>query len=336
MGGTQHPLVSPTGGMPYPGPGGTLTSYPLSEPAFADQYVALVDNGYIAPTGTVRGDSTDPSGYNLVATYTPEEFWPTYGSRTFDQSVAVGAANLDNCVEGSSCTAHIYDGGPGPATKYVVFGYSQSARVATVEKRTLIARYGPGGTEDPATAPDVSFVLMANPNRPNGGVLERFNGLYIPILGVTFDGATPTDSCDAEGNNCQFPTADITQQYDGWADFPAYPLNLVADINAVAGIAYLHGHYDAVQVSNDTIDQGTYGDTHYYMIATKRLPILMPLAQIGVPDPILAVLDAPLRVIVEMGYDRTTSPGVATPAQLVRLKNPITGLVNLAIAIPTG
>ena len=53
----------------------------------------------------------------------------------------------------------------------------------------------------------VSFVLIGNPNRPNGGILQRFEGLTVPFAGITFDGATPT--------NTDFKTVDITRQYDG-------------------------------------------------------------------------------------------------------------------------
>lgn len=80
----------------------------------------------------------------------------------------------------------------------VIYGYSQSARIATIEKRHLAA-------ENPDLP--VSFVLIANPNRPNGGILQRFEGAYIPILGVTFDGATPTAT--------NVETVDVTRQYDG-------------------------------------------------------------------------------------------------------------------------
>ena len=62
--------------------------------------------------------------------------------------------------------------------------------------------------------------------------MARFPGLYIPILDLTFNGPAPTDT--------QFDTVEITRQYDGLADFPLYPLNLVADLNAVLGIIYVH------------------------------------------------------------------------------------------------
>jgi hypothetical protein len=135
----------------------------------------------------------------------------------------------------------------------------------------------------------VSFVLIGNPNRPNGGILERFEGLEIPILGVTFDGATPT--------NTDFKTFDITRQYDGWSDFPTNPLNPFATANAMAGIYYLHGDYQSVGLGN-ALYQGSYGDTDYYMIPSQRLPLLMPLEEAGVPSPVVTILDAPLRVLL--------------------------------------
>ena len=48
-----------------------------------------------------------------------------------------------------------------------------------------------------ATAPaDTNFILIANPMRPNGGILGRgFEGLTIPIFGITFYGPTQ-NSCD--------------------------------------------------------------------------------------------------------------------------------------------
>ncbi len=202
MGGTEHPLV----GEP---------------PDFVGPYTQGARDLYIAPTGAIRADSTDPNSYHLLAVATPEQFWPVAGASHFDSSVATGVANLTACLQGrSSCKADDLSGGSAPPTSdYVVYGYSQSARIATIVKRNLIASELDFGD----TTPDVSFVVASNPNRPNGGFLERFAGLHIPILDVTFDGATPTDSCDAGGTNCRFLTVDIARQYDGWADFPRRP-----------------------------------------------------------------------------------------------------------------
>ena len=225
MGGTQHPLVNPN--MQEPDVGGN-NSYALSEPEFANVYVPTVMGNYIAPTGSLRGDSTNQADYNRVAVYTPQEFFPTYGSMTFDDSVAVGRANLGNCLRGAPCVAHIYPDGPGATSDYVVLGYSQSAVVASLAKRDLI--------ENPDGAPeDMSIVILANPMRGNGGVLARgIDGLTIPIIGITFYGATPTNTCQTTDGQC-YRTVDVVQQYDALGgDLTAEPLNLLALTNSIA------------------------------------------------------------------------------------------------------
>ena len=53
--------------------------------------------------------------------------------------------------------------------------------------------------EEYADDPDAqtsTSIMVSNPMRANGGILGRgFEGLTIPIIGITFYGATPTDSC---------------------------------------------------------------------------------------------------------------------------------------------
>ena len=146
-----------------------------------------------------------------------EPLWKLSGlfDLTFDQSVQAGVADLE-----AAMADHGND-------HLVIYGYSQGAIIANVEKRKLAEQY-PAGTE----APDIDFVLSGDPNLPNGGLPARFPGLYIPILDWSFNGPEPTDT--------QFDTVVITRQYDGFADFPLYPLNLIADLNAVLGIVYVH------------------------------------------------------------------------------------------------
>ncbi len=275
---------------------------PSDSPDFVNGYVQDANNNYVTPTGYCGSTACTP-----VAVVTPEEFWPQFGTYTFDQSVAHGVTNLDQAIRTAP-----------PGSPIVVYGYSQSARIASIEKGILAA--------ENSTLP-VSFLLIANPNRPNGGILQRFQGTNIPILGVTFDGTTPTHT--------GFETVDITRQYDGWSDFPLNPLNPLATANAGFGIYYLHGDYASVGL-DDALYQGRYGDTDYYLIPADRLPLLMPLAQAGVPDPVLAVADAPLRVLVEAGYDRTISPGEPTKATLLYFPNPFQTGVDFIVAIPTG
>ena len=285
MGGTGHPL-----------------STPQDSPEFINSYTNDANNDYIVLTGFCGADSCTPT-----AVSTPEQFMPVSGTMPFDQSVGQGVSNLDQAINAQPAGESI-----------VVFGYSQSARIASIEKGNLAA----AGSTLP-----ISFVLIGNPNRPNGGILQRFEGLEIPILGVTFDGATPT--------NTDFKTVDITRQYDGWSDFPTNPLNPFATANAVAGIQYLHSDYQSVGLG-DALYQGSYGDTDYYMIPSQRLPLLIPLEQAGVPSPVVTIIDAPARVLVEAGYNRTISPGEPTKASIMYFPNPAKTGVNFIVAIPTG
>jgi PE-PPE domain-containing protein len=285
MGGTGHPL-----------------STPQDTPEFIDGYANDANNDYILLTGFCGTDACTPT-----AVSTPEQFAPVAGTMPFDQSVGQGVGNLDQAINAQPAGESL-----------VVFGYSQSARIASIEKGNLAA----AGSTLP-----VSFVLIGNPNRPNGGILQRFEGLSVPIAGITFDGATPT--------NTDFKTVDVTRQYDGYSDFPNNPLNPFATANAIAGIQYVHGDYQSVGLGN-ALYQGSYGDTDYYMIPSQRLPLLMPLDQAGVPSPIVTMLDAPARVLVESGYDRTISPGAPTTASIMYFPDPVKTGTNFIIAIPTG
>ena len=84
------------------------------------------------------------------------------------------------------------------------------------------------------------------------------------------------------------------------------------------------------------VGQEPYGDTDYYLITAPRLPLLMLLEQIGIPGPILAVADAPMRVMIEATYVREKSPGERVHFRLLPSANPIEYIGNLAGSIPVG
>jgi hypothetical protein len=293
-------------------------------PAFADTYDQAVG---------VTQTETD-----VLVPY-PASFWPISPpgfifSPTFDQSVAEGVRNLEgnNPQIPPEFTRPLNSTSEGD----VVWGYSQGATVVTQYKRDFNAAYDPTAVPT-AVAP--TFVLVANPNRPNGGILERGVAFgTIPILGVTFSGPTPTNTAGQPDGTVT--TYDIARQYEGVSDAPANPLNLAADANAIVGFALLHSQYpniDPADPPNNLINQGITGDTQYYLIATYPLPLLMPLAAIPVIGfPLADTLDPPLRVIVESAYDRNTAPGVPTPFNPLYFPDPVTFGTNLVTAIPVG
>jgi hypothetical protein len=234
-----------------------------------------------------------------------------------DESIAAGVSQLKT------------DAAADPAP--VIFGFSQGAAVVSEYKREFNAQYADAGAD--AGIPHPTFVMIGNIERPNGGFFERFVGLHVPYFDLTALGSTPTQTAGASTG--QVTTFDISGQYDPVSNFPAYPIDVVADVNAVLGFVYVHLNYSNLDMSSAVL-QAQVGDTDYLMIPSQRLPLLLPLRVIGVPDPILAVLDAPLRVLVEAGYDRTISPGQPTPAGLVPTAKPGTVLRNFLAAIPVG
>ncbi|CAN5441724.1 hypothetical protein BH11ACT7_BH11ACT7_39490 [soil metagenome] len=296
---------------------GTFTSDPDA------QYVAMAMNDFILPSRDDQNPPPTPDYNTAIPLDTPEQAWPITGlfDLVFGQSVQIGWDDLQAEI---AETTHATGGQP-----IIVFGYSQSAVISTHEKRRLDELYPVGGS-----APDIQFVMIGNLNRPNGGVMTRFQGAYIPFIDFYFDGPAPTDT--------NFQTVDIARQYDGFADFPLYPINLVADLNALLGILYVHTDYEAVSLDPADPDyvEGTvkqqYGDTTYYTIPTAALPLLQPLRDLGVPEPLMALVEPALRVIVEAGYDRTLNPGVPAPAQLIPKIDPGQFVEDFVAAVGQG
>lgn len=284
-------------------------------------YVAAIFNSYIRSNPLFS--SAIPQGL-----FTPEQFWPVtpqLGNMTFGQSVAQGVAILNNALLNPT-TGVLAQG-----NSALVFGYSQSATIATNEIAALMAAGSPYQGQ-------LSFMLVGNPNNPVGGILSRFPGFYIPFLDVAFNGATPPNS--------PYPTTIFTAQYDGIADLPQYPLNVISDLNAFMGYFFVHNTYPlmtAGQIAN-AVPLPTspgYTGTDYYMLMTQNLPLLDPIRAIPYAGPPIADIFQPdLRVLVDMGY-ADFGPGlnyanVPTPAGLFSIGNPFTIIPDLALGAVQG
>jgi hypothetical protein len=258
---------------------------------------------------------------------TPESFAST--------SMPTGLADLQAAIAAQQLN---YPGDP-----YLVEGYSQSAAIAMLEKTELMQA---------GQHPDVTFLVLGDLNRPNGGLDERFGGLYAPGAGLDFNGAEPTDA--------GIPTIDIANQYDFVADFPQFPINPVADLNSFLGFIYAHAAYgdgplpeeipaiwpaseplkgpfadQYVLGSTETVMQQD-GDTTFYFIPTTDLPLLDPLHSLGVPESVLNIIQPALQVIVEAGYDRSIPFGDPTPAELIPTLDPATFTLEFTNGVVQG
>ena len=318
-----------------------VTSAAIARADNADEPLnALMMGGTAMPTpsefwrDTIITDYIDPAtgqNYTPVLVPTPESAAST--------SIPVGLASLQAAMDQQPT------GQP-----YLIEGYSQSAQIAVDEKLDLIQAGNP--------PPDVTFLLLGSGNRPNGGFLERFDGLVIPgATGFDFNGAEPTAA------DVSIPTIDIANQYDGNADFPQYPINLLADLNAILGFIYEHAGYgdgplpepvpaiwppsdplppltgsfaDEYVLGSTQVVQQLDGDTTFYFIPTTDLPLLDPLRSLGVPEPVLQIFQPVLQVIVEAGYDRSIPFGDPTPAELIPTIDPATFILELANGVVQG
>ncbi|VBA45019.1 PE family protein PE3 [Mycobacterium attenuatum] len=309
--GRSSAVIAPTSNVMLSGnPVTALIMGGTGYPTFPAPVLAALDSAYIQP---IFGHN------NPIAQYTPEQWWPFIGHLSLDQSIAQGVTLLNNGINAELENRH----------DVVVFGYSQSAAVATNEIRALMAL-------PPAQQPDpgrLAFMMIGNINNPNGGILERYTGLYIPFMDVSFDGATPPNS--------PYQTHIYTGQYDGYAHNPQYPLNILSDINAFMGIRLVHNAYPvtAADVANAVplpTSPSYNGNTHYYMFLTQDLPLLQPLRDIPFVGPPLADLIQPdLRVLVDLGYGYGYAD-VPTPASLFAPVNPITVISHLATGAVQG
>jgi hypothetical protein len=233
-----------------------------------------------------------------------------------------------------------------PGQPYLVEGYSQSAAIAIDEKLALIQAGGP--------PPDVTFLVLGDPNRPDGGLSERFVGLDLPgvLVRTPFNGAEPTDA--------GIPTIDIANQYDTAADFPQFPIDPVSDLNSLFGLIYAHAAYgdgplpeeipaiwppseplagpyaDEYVLGSTEVVKQVDGDTTFYFIPTTELPLLDPLRSLGVPESLLNIVQPALQVIVEAGYDRSIPFGDPTPAELIPTIDPATFTLEFTNAVVQG
>jgi hypothetical protein len=233
---------------------------------------------------------------------------PLAGFPDLNTSVGQGMLILENAIATNMAAGDIS----------TVFGWSQSATISSLVMEQL------DPTGQPMPNDGLQFVLVGDPSAPNGGLLERFDGLNLPSLGLSFDGATPANS---------FPTDIYTLEYDGYADFPQYPINFLADLNALLGTIDIHGLYlnqglvppepgpTAEQIANATLLPGSALDgtadslTNYYMI--DETPPLVTLLS-GIPvigQPLADLLGPDLTVLINLGYG-ADNVGYSTPANV--------------------
>lgn len=248
--------------------GGSGTPFPPPD------FVANVVSKYVAPNFPV----------GLVqALFMPAGEYPDSGIKDLMQNISIsrGVIALNNSIQQQLAAGNTVN----------VLGYSQGANIAALEMKLL----DPSGT--PSKLP-INFVLLGNSMNPNGGWDARFPGLSLPTLGFSTLGPMPTND---------FVTKVYTLEYDGWADFPQYPIDIFSDLNALAGMVTVHTGYDTLTSTqiNSAVVLPTQGPTQttFYMIPNPNLPLLDPVRLIPyVGNPIADLVQPVLTPLVNWGY----------------------------------
>jgi hypothetical protein len=247
------------------------------------------------------------SSYSFEPLTTPEQFCPIICNASepnlgFGDSLNQGVGDLNNVI------VPALQGGNDVA----VLGYSQSADVATVEMNDLL-----NNTPAGVNLNDLSVTLLGDPQSPIGGILDRFqfpDGVgafsltpepqHVPFVDIPLSLATtPTTG---------IATDIYTGEYDGWANFPQDPTNILGDINALIGIDTVHPFYPDLTSAQlaSAIDVGTIGDTNFYDIP-ENLPILAWMFDGGPAGQFFGDAFSPfLRLIIDWGYGNAGDPAV--------------------------
>ncbi len=281
------------------GDGTALVFGPSGVPMPPPQYVAAADALYLQQLGF---DGTAQSSF------IPDGFYPFTGVNSLGPATSLGQ---DQPIMVSDIESQIAAGGVSPENPVVVFGWSQSSDAASQIMSEL--------SQQGVPSDDVHFVLVGDPQNPNGGFVNAFdfpagNTSAFSDLDQTFDPATPSDL---------YPTDIYTLEYDGFADSPHYTTNLLSDLNALVG-DFLE-HFTYLNLTPADIDSAILlpgsealtgeGLTDYYMIPSNSLPILEPLLLIpGIGQPLYDLLEPDTQILVNLGYGSITEGWNQGPA----------------------
>jgi PE-PPE domain len=280
-------------------------------------------NRYINESG-VPCSSTD--GCNLQGVDYPASFYPIgfipgwcpgYSCDTWNESVGTGVTNLNTALTNALAA-------PG-TDPIIIFGYSQGGAVVSREMYDI-----------PDSAKSrVSVVTIGNINNPLG-LWSRLSFLpTIPGLNISFGPQLPTNN-GVTSTNYSF-------EYDPVGDAPQYWGNAFAMLNALAAFEYVHGYYldPTSNAPTDSLPYGysdatlanaitntpkrTYGDASFVLIPQQgALPLYQPIVDLGkqfgisaLVNPLVALVNPLTKLLVDLGYDRATNPGIARTLSLL-------------------
>jgi len=232
-------------------------------------------------------------------------------NESIGEAATIATANLNTAIRS----------GVAPAA---VVGLSQGTLALDKEQIRL--------ANDPTAPPPdaLSFTLIGDPTGQHAFGASFLSGIfppgsYIPLIDYTMP--TPVDS--------QYDTNKIVAAYDGLADFPDRPDNLVSVANATLASAIVHtpaaftGPGD-VPPQNIRVTVNSRGaTTTTYLVPVNHLPLTLPLRYLGFSDAFVDQLDRVLQPMVDAGYSRNDNL-LTKPVSV----DPVAGMDPVAVLDP--
>jgi hypothetical protein len=174
--------------------------------------------------------------------------------------------------------------------------------IAALSQGTIVANRELAYLATNPNAPPANALQFALFSSPELGLAATYlpAGTTVPVINYTVQPLAVS----------QYDVSVVYGQYDFFGHPPDRPWNLAAWANSLFGTAYQHNTAsfasmsDVVEVSSTTNSLG--GTVTTYMVPAPILPMLMPLEQIGVPQPVVNSLNSILQPIVNDGYSSLT------------------------------
>ncbi len=285
---------------------GTRITIPGAGPLYYPNFITRLPYlGQVFFTGSVPGPNSVSilQGYDLINHAIGQNWFPGTTAQVVNYPASISIISGSLAAPGVNDAVAMGQQALNDQIMNAVFnGNGSPVHVAALSEGTIVANRELAYLATDPNAPPANALQFALFSGPETGLFRAYlpPGLTIPVVDYTVHDLP----------NTQYDVSVVFGQYDFFGNPPDRPWNILADVNSLFGGAYYHNQTsfaslsDAVEVSSTTTSLG--GTITTYMIPSPTLPMLLPLEQIGVPQPIVNNLNAFLQPIVNDGYSSLT------------------------------
>ncbi|WP_082956388.1 PE-PPE domain-containing protein [Mycobacterium sp. E787] len=293
--------------QPIPGAAaGTRITVPGAGPLYYPRFLTELPHlGQVLLQGGVAGPSSVSflQGYDLLNQAIGENWFPGTTAQVVSYPASIGIISGSLAAPGvNQAVAMGQQALNGQIMTALASGNGSPVHIAALSEGTVVVDRELAYLATDPTAPPPHSLQFAVFSSPELGLAHIYlpNGMTVPVINYTAQGLP----------NTQYDVSVVFGQYDFFGNPPDRPWDLPAVVNCFFGGLYYHDPTalaslsEAVEISSTTTSLG--GTVTTYMIPSPTLPMLLPLEQIGVPQPIVGGLNSWLQPIVNDGYSSLT------------------------------